>query len=410
MRDPVSSTADRPAPLQGVTFAKQFPNPSESLRGLFVAEQVRATGGDVAWRVIAPVPYIPRWLARILGKPFVHGDDTSDGVVVMRPRYAVLPRRLLYTTVARSMALGARRAWHDALAGHRPEFVHVHALYPSGAALRRLVRGTGVPYVVSIHGSDLYTNLTKPAWAEEVRGVLHDAAAVVCVSESLARDAIALAGADATRTVVIPDAYDEALFTYHEREAHAGPVRLISVGRLVPVKGHDVLVCAFASAVRDGLDATLDIVGGGPERARLEALVRAEGVADRVRLLGPLGESALRDALHAADAFVLASRREGFGVVIVEALATGLPVLATRSGGPVDIVGDRDGMLVEPDDVPAFASALVTLAAELGGFDRAEIATRVACRYSRPTIGRQLVDLYRAVVDHRPFNDFGNVG
>ncbi|HZL04583.1 MAG TPA: hypothetical protein VFE45_04050, partial [Coriobacteriia bacterium] len=86
--------------LVGITFAKQFPNPAEPLRGVFVAEQIRATRGAVDWRIIAPVPWAPRWLARGFGQPYVRGADRLDGIRVDRPRYPVLPKRLLYTTVA----------------------------------------------------------------------------------------------------------------------------------------------------------------------------------------------------------------------------------------------------------------------------------------------------------------------
>ncbi len=396
--------------LRGITFAKQFPNSAEPFRGLFVAEQVLATRTAVDWRVIAPAPYAPRWLARLLGKPFVSGGTDLDGIPVARPRYVVLPRRLLYTAAAPSMARASRTAWRAALFEHKPDFVHVHALYPSAAAMRRLVAGTGVPYVVSIHGSDLYTNLVRPAWAEEIRTAIAGAAAVVCVSESLARDAIALAGADASRTVVIPDTYDESRFTPGDRLPHAGPVRLVSVGRLVEVKGHDVLLRAFALATHEGLDATLDIVGGGSERGRLEALARDVGVADRVRFAGPLGEDELRDTLGSGDAFVLASRREGFGVAIVEALAMGLPVLTTRSGGPEEIVGPDDGVLVSAGDVDALAAALPAFAGGLARYDRHAIAARVAARFGRDAVGRELAALYRAVIAGGTFEAFKRVG
>lgn len=395
--------------LRGVTFSKQFPSTVEPLRGLFVAEQVLATRDSVDWRVIAPVPYVPRVLAGLLDKPYVRGDGDLSGIPVLRPRYPVLPRRLLYTTVAPAMACFARRAWREVLGSHRPAFVHAHALYPSGSAARRLTRGT-VPYIVSIHGSDLYTNMVRPAWAAEVRATLAGAAAVVCVSTSLARDAISLAGSDPARTLVIPDTYDESRFAPRDYLPHAGPVRFVSVGRLVEVKGHDVLLHAFASATAAGLDATLEIVGGGPERESLEALVLELGVSDRVRFSGPLGGDELADALAAADAFVLASRREGFGVAIIEALAMGLPVLATRSGGPEDIVGPDDGVLVPSGDVEALASALPVFAGGLARFDRRAIAARVAERYGRDSVGRDLVEVYRTVIAGGTFESFKRVG
>jgi glycosyltransferase involved in cell wall biosynthesis len=229
--------------------------------------------------------------------------------------------------------------------------------------------------------------------------VLASAAAIVCVSPSLARDVVALAGADPLRVAVIPDTYDATRFVYAERSPAAGrSLRLVSVGRLVPVKGHDLLVRAFGSAVRAGLDASLEVVGDGPERARLEALVAEQGLAETVRFSGALANEALVSALEQADAFVLPSRREGFGVALVEALATGLPALATRSGGPNDIIEPGDGLLVPPDDEAALAYGLAALGQTLDTYDRPAIASRAVARFSPASVGRRLVAVYRAVL------------
>ena len=388
--------------LLGVTFAKQFPNPAEPLRGVFVAEQVRATLGAVDWRIIAPVPWAPRWLARALGKPHIRGDGSFEGIPVARPRYPVMPKRLLYTAVASAMARASRAAFAVAIT-EGARFVHAHALYPSAAAARRLASVAGVPLVVTVHGSDLYTNLERLSWAAEVRAALASAQAIICVSPSLARDVVALAGADPLRVAVIPNTYDAARFAYTERDPVAGrSTRLVSVGRLVPVKGHDALLRAFGAAARAGLDADLEIVGDGPERARLEAIAVAEGLAERVRFSGALADDALVSALGRADAFVLPSRREGFGVALVEALATGLPALATRSGGPDDIVGPGDGLLVPPGDEAALAEGLLALTRTLDGYDRAAIAARAAERCAPASVGRRLVSVYRAVLAGEP--------
>lgn len=383
--------------LRGLTFAKQFPSPQEPVRGIFTLEQVRASSPWVAWRVIAPVPWVPRALAGVLCRPYVRGADVIDGIRVDRPRYPVLPRRLLYTTVAPAMAICSKRAFGAAVREHAPAFVHAHALYPSGAAARRLCRAVGLPLIVSVHGSDLYSNLVRPAWEREVRRTLAAARTVICVSSSLARDVIALGEVEPDRVRVVPNTYDETRFRYVERPPGTGrTVRFVSTGSLVPVKGHDILIEAFAQAVRRGLDATLDIVGEGPERVRLERMIAERGLRERVRLLGRLTGDALIRALEQADAFVLASRREGFGVAIIEAMATGLPVVVTNAGGPSDIVtGEGMGVLVAPGDAGAFADAMVRVAHAIDAFDREAIARSIGDRYARERIGAMLVAIYR---------------
>jgi glycosyltransferase involved in cell wall biosynthesis len=161
------------------------------------------------------------------------------------------------------------------------------------------------------------------------------------------------------------------------------------------VKGHDVLVQALARLVRDGRDLHLTMVGDGTERARLERRVSALGLSGRVRFAGALsGESLVTELAH-ADLYVQPSRREGFGVALVEAMATGLPVVATRSGGPEGIVTAADGVLAAPDDAPALAAAMGEALDRLDGFDAPGIASRVRERYSRAAVGNQLLGLYR---------------
>jgi len=385
--------------LRGITLSTLFPNPADPLRGLFVAEQVKATSDQVGWRVIAPVPFVPQVLTGVLGRPHAKGSRTTpEGILVVHPRYPVLPRRLLYTTVAPAVARASRHSFEVAVAALDPQFVHAHALYPSASAARRLASRAGLPLIVSIHGSDLYTNVAQPSWAAEVERTIASASALVCVSESLAHDAVTLAGADPARTLVIPDAYDDGRFRYGEREPLTErPVRLITVGRLVEVKGFDLLIDALASARASGLDATLDIVGEGPLRSALAGRAAARGVGDVVSFRGALAPDAIAEALLRADAYVLPSRKEGFGVALVEAMATGLPTIATDSGGPLDIVQAGQGVLVAPLDVDALASALSGVRDLVHASSGRVIAASIAARFSRTAVATRLVDLYREV-------------
>jgi glycosyltransferase involved in cell wall biosynthesis len=382
-------------PLVGLTYSKQFPNPAEPARGLFVAEQVRAAVGAVSWSVIAPVPRTSRLLARFLPRPFVPPRSAFDGLEVRHPAYHVLPRRLRYTHVGRSMAAASESDFASVVEHERPSFVHVHTLYPAGAAGRLLARRHGLPYVVTVHGSDLYSNITRPAWKAEIEPVVRDAAAVVCVSEPLARDTVALLGADPARTLVIPNTFDTGSFTV--RETPLSAETLLSVGRLVDVKGHRVLIEALALLAPDRPDLRLRVVGEGPERDSLEALAARLGVADRVTFLGALDRERLAAEYRSADLFVLPSLREGFGVVLLESLASGTPVVATASGGPQGIVGPAEGELAEPGHADSLASAIGRALERIDSFDPAALSLGVHERYGPESVGKQLVTLYRDI-------------
>ncbi len=135
------------------------------------------------------------------------------------------------------------------------------------------------------------------------------------------------------------------------------PMLIVAAGRLVPDKGHDLLVKAFASIAQDFPAARLDIYGEGPRRAALQAQIDASGLHDRIRLKGV--SSTLLSEFAKAGTVALASLREGFGNVIVEALAAGAKVVASDCAGPRHILENgRHGRLVPPGDVPALAAAL----------------------------------------------------
>lgn len=385
--------------LRGITLAKQFPSPAEQLRGLFVLEQVRATRQQVRWSVIAPVPYVPRFLSGLLDRPFVKGTDVVDSIEVMRPRYPVLPKRLLYSAVGRSMGLSARRSLRRIMRREHVDFVHAHALYPSAAAAALALGSARVPLIVTVHGSDLYTNVVKSSWKRQLELVVARAERIVTVSERLRQDLLAEFPIPDAKVVVIPDAYDDERFTLVQREARGGrPLRLLSVGNLRPVKGHDVLIRAFGRAVEQGTNLELTIVGSGDDEAFLRSLAATVPGSSRIRFAGSLGGDALVQEYAAADVFVLASRNEGFGVVYAEALATGLPVIATRCGGPQDIVTDRDGYLVPVDDVESLADTMIRVAQGTEDFDPLDISARAHERFCPSAVGLRLVELYRTTV------------
>jgi glycosyltransferase involved in cell wall biosynthesis len=156
---------------------------------------------------------------------------------------------------------------------------------------------------------------------------------------------------------------------------------ILTVGRLVAVKAHGVLVEAFAALVAAGVDARLTLVGDGPRSDALEARVRDRGLSDRVTFAGRVGQDEIGAFYKAADVFCLPSFAEGVPVVLMEAMASGLPVVSTAVNGIPELVEDGvSGLLVVPGRSDLLAAALRKLAddpalrAELGEAGRARVA------------------------------------
>ncbi len=239
---------------------------------------------------------------------------------------------------------------------------------PCGPAAWLLKRLRGTPYVVSLRGGDVpgfqpydlagYHRLTAPL----IRFLWRGAAAVVANSRGLADLAAASAGGVPIR--MIPNGVDAARFAPAGELSREGPVRLVFVGRLVRQKGLDVLLEALARLPAEAC-FEVEIVGDGPLRAELASLAGRLGLAAKVRFSGWVSRADMPETLRRADAFVFPSRDEGMPNAVLEAMASGLAVAATRIAGNEELVEDgRTGFLVPPDDPAALSAVVARLVAD----------------------------------------------
>jgi glycosyltransferase involved in cell wall biosynthesis len=268
--------------------------------------------------------------------------------------------------------------------------------FPAGAVAMQLSRESGTPYLVTEHMSPFpFVHLVRGGQVvPEVSEPLRHAARVTAVSRSLARELRERVGVQAA---VVPNGIDGGYFS-----PPAGPpaqerdFTFLTVANLTPQKGIDDLLAAIAR-LAPATRAVFRIAGAGSHAAAYRALAERLGVTRRVTWLGALGRDAVRDELRACDAFVLASRHESFGVVYAEAIACGRPVLATRCGGPEDIVDGTNGELVPVGDVPALAAALERFAARSRAWDTAAIRAGFEARFSAAAVARRFGELYAEV-------------
>ncbi len=252
------------------------------------------------------------------------------------------------------LAAFLRAAWLEARR-FRPDVIHAHWWVPAGVAGALVGRRLDIPLVVTLHGTDLVLARGR-ALRRLARWVVGEAAVVGAVSEALRADSAAQLGVAAGDLAVLR----MPLRIPRQEVAPPPPpppLRILAVGRLVPEKGFDVLVDAVERLLADGVDVQLDIIGDGPDLERLAA--RVVGVEGRVRLLRARPHHEVIERLGDAHALVVPSLREGLGLVALEALAVGRPVVASAVGGlPEAVRHEADGILVPPADPGALAEAL----------------------------------------------------
>ncbi|MDE2007335.1 MAG: glycosyltransferase [Rhodospirillales bacterium] len=244
--------------------------------------------------------------------------------------------------------------------------IHAHFANAPAAAARFAAIMSGIPYSFTAHAKDLYLTPRRVIWRRA-----RAARFVATCTEYNAEYLRELLGDQAGKVQRIYHGIDLALFAARAAPEPAPVPFILSVGRLVEKKGHDDLIAAFAALRDRGIAFRAEIVGAGPLRDDLAADIAARGLADRVRLRGPMTHAALIDLYRTADLFALAPRiaedgdRDGIPNVLAEAMAIGVPVLATAISGIPELVRDGEtGRLVAPRDPAALAEAMAALLAD----------------------------------------------
>ena len=365
--------------MRVVMVAHSFPRAEGDMAGAFVgrlAQALAARGHTVT--AIAPADRGER------------GAPTLGRVAVRRVRYAAPARETLAYrgTMHRAAAtnplaavafVGLVRALAAAVGEEcraaPVDVVHAHWWIPGGAAAA-LAQRRGRPFLVTLHGTDVALSRKLPGGRWLMGAVLRRAAAVTAVSTALAEAAAESLGRPVAGIPLTPMPLAPASAT--PAAGGAGARRgVIFVGRLTVQKRVGDLLEALALLGRRGTAPDATVVGDGPERGALEARVAALGLAGKVTFTGAVPPEAVASHLAGKRLFVLPSVDEGLGLVVAEALAAGVPVVATRSGGIPDLLTGRDaGELVPPGDPAALAEAM----ARVGGDERYLAGAREAGR------------------------------
>lgn len=335
-----------------LTFTTLYPNNVAPSHGVFVENRLRhlVASGQVSARIVAPVPWFPS-AAPIFGRyaGYARTARRSErfGLAIEHPRYPVLPKlgmsaAPLLLFLATLPLLRRLRAEEDF------DLIDAHYFYPDGVAAALLGRALGKPVVITARGTDINL-IPRHALPRRMIGWAgRQAAGMIAVSEALRRAMIEI-GLPAHRIRMLRNGVDLTMFRATARDETrralglAGPA-LLSVGHLIERKGHDRVIGALAELP----GFTLLIAGDGPERAALEALAAAQGVGDRVRFLGAVPHDTLARIYSAADALVLASSREGWPNVLLEAMACGTPVVASNVWGAPELVCDPAAGVLMP--------------------------------------------------------------
>ena len=280
-----------------------------------------------------------------------------------------------------------------------PDVVHAQSGRWAGAAAARIGRRYNIPSVLTEHYSGLSRSDIFPWRWPLIREGYNHAHVITAVSSFLKQALVDQLLAAPSSIQVTPNLAPTNQFGLPSSSRPAPPpFHLVTIARLTPRKNIGGLLNALSQASLPD-KTTLRIVGDGPRRSALEARARQLNIRSRVHFLGRLDRPSVQNALWDAHALVLPSRHETFGIVLLEAMATGLPVIASNCGGPADIVSDLTGLLVPPDDETALADGLETLSRHWACYDDDTIRSHVEEHYGPDAFVRRTRALYHRALE-----------
>jgi len=387
-------------PIRLLTFSTLYPSAARPIHGIFVETRLREllSSGLVESKVVAPVPWFP-WRHSVFGEyarqASVPTQENRYCIEILHPRYPHIPKVgmtaapfLLAKAIAPVVARLRRSYDFDA--------IDAHFFYPDGVAAAMLGERFGRPVVITARGSDvtLFPRYRLPRTM--IRWAARKAAAVITVSRAL-KDDLSCLGVPPGHITVLRNGVDLQRFRPEDREAARAKLglhcpTLLCVGHLIPRKAHDLVISALAHLA----NLELIIVGNGPEQKRLRMLARSVGVDSRVRFVPALLQPELPMYYSAATALVLASTREGWANVLLEAMACGTPVVASDVGGAAELVTTSDaGVLFRERTPEALATAIRTL---LNAYPDRAATRRHAEKFSWAATTRGQIDLFNGVI------------
>lgn len=344
-----------------------YPNIIDSGRAVFVRNLAVALLRRMEVTVVAPVPYVPIFMkyGKWLKYAAVPVHEEQDGIDVHHPRYLVIPGFEAGTSFGYMGGIVAKLK--ELRARHGDIVLHGHCVYPDGVGLAMAAEWLGLPYVLTAHGTDINVYAGKAVLRGQICWALRHAKSVVAVSGVLQDKIRGFSGVEAAR---IPCAgFDPGKFVCMDRQAVRTGLSLppeskivLFAGRFVSVKAVDVLIDAWHRLRQIGVCREHDrlvLIGDGELLPALRAQILNLGLKESVVFVGEVVHEKMPQWYSSADLFCMPSYMEGTPNVIIESLACGVPVVASRVGGIPEIIGqNQNGLLVPPGDPGQLATAL----------------------------------------------------
>lgn len=370
-------------------IARGYPSKQEPTWGCFEKDQAVALAQLGHQVTILSVDTRFRFYWRKLGIQYHTYDNIAAFDMFLLP-YALLfflPRRIKDAFYAWQLECIYKRA---AQQYGNPDVIYSHYLYNTTKVIG-LRNKYQIPLVAIEHWSQMAYKPIPKATITLAKRVYSCVDQLLTVSSALQQNILEQIGFD---SIVVPNMVGKEF--YYQQQAIVSKVpTIISTGRLVPEKHFDLLIKAIADISKP---IQLYIIGSGKEKDKLQQLINTLHIEKKVQLLGHKSKQEIVSLLQQSDIFVLPSQSETFGVAYIEALACGLPIIATDCGGPRDIVTTNNGLLIPTNNLIALKEAIIQMLQNLYQYDKHTIAENCQQRFSSENVAKRIIEILKNTV------------
>jgi len=272
----------------------------------------------------------------------------------------------------------------------KPDIIHAHIGLWAGYAAMKISQKHNIPYIITEHSSHVLSRKLNKWQKKCIIKAYNTANGLAAVSSGLKSEMQLLS--PKKDVVVVPNMVDISLFSIPTQKRDA--YRLVSVGNLLPVKGYDILIKAFALCKQQEPLLKLSIAGSGPEMPGLQKLANSLKISDSIHWAGKLKPEEINSFLHSGGIYVSPSRFETFGLSIAEAMATGMPAVVTDSGGPQDFVAPFNGISCKKEDPAQLSQAILYLIKHYDTFHAETIREFILKGFSGLAVSEKNMSLY----------------
>ncbi len=279
----------------------------------------------------------------------------------------------------------------------KPDVIHAHNMIYAGLLSIQIQKKHDIPIIITEHSSQYAMEGVDPSLEEKIKSIYQNLSSIFAVSPKLI-DLLTkkyLTGSNNT-IECLPNVLDPVIEKRSlNNQTNLSKVRFLNIGNLIPLKGQQELITAFAIAFEQISNVELIIAGSGELKNTLQKQINQLGLQEKISLIGLIDREEVINQMDQANLFVLPSHYETFGVVLIEALSRGIPVISTYSGGPECIVNHKNGLLVEPKNTQELSEALIKMYGQYNNYNPTTLREDVINQYGKNTFYNKLIRIYK---------------